>query len=644
MELRFNLTRADQRIFLEHLERHRRGWRDFGGLVWTSVAAGVLAGLWLLAAHQPEIPDWRAKESLLAAGLFALAYGARLLWRHIGKSGRWLAAGSGNYGIVLAPAGVSVSRRDHYGLMAWPDVLAFEEAGDYWYLYASAERRLILPKVVFADPAEVEAFAAEVRALWADHPDNRGRSVPAAPPLSAIRTRLWADLWANLRAGYRCAVFRAVRADEFRPSASQLALLLLAQTSLLAAMEYVLAGPGAEFNPSGLTDYSASALLFLLSGAAVGGLLARGGDLLRWLVMVAAAEWVSTALYSLVYALVYLAGIGVADEAGRWVAGLYFVCLVWNLGFVFRAMVRVYGCPKVAALPALAVYALFNFVAVHALPEQELFYPAPDETEQTAQPPRLDGEELFYRQARLLDEAVKPLAAGRPGITDLYFVGFAGQANEPVFAHEVEYAKDLFDRRFGTAGRSLSLVNSPASADRLPIANGHNLEAALHAVAQRMNRDEDVLFLFLTSHGSRDHQLSVRFWPLPLNDLPATRLKELLDQAGIKNRVIVVSACYSGGFLDVLKDDNSLILTAASRDRTSFGCGTESEFTYFGEAYFVQALQETHSFIEAFGKARLWIERREKGERKEPSLPQLHVGPGIMPKLLALEAGGRAGL
>lgn len=638
MEIRFNLTRADQRIFLEHLDSHRRGWRDMGLLVWTSAAAGVLGGLWLLAENQPEIPDWRALESLLAAGLFALAYGGRLLWRQMEKSPDRLAAESGHCGVVLTPAGVSVSRRDRYGLIAWPDVWAFEETGDYWYLYARADRRLILPKVVFSDPREGEAFAAEVRALWQDHPGNRGRRLPATPPVSGLWPRFWADFWANLRAGYRLAVFRPVRADEFRASAGQLAWLLALQTGLLVAVEYVLAGPGAEFDPAGLADFGVASLLFLVSGAAVGGLLAQGGELLGWLVMAAAAEWVPTTAYSLVYLAVILSG----GEAAHWLTWLYFVCLAWNLAFVFRAILRVYGCPKVAALPALGLYALFNFVAVHALPERELFHPAPDETEQAAAPAaKVDGEDLFYRQARLLDESAKRLAAGRRGVTDLYFVGFAGQADERVFAHEVEYAKDLFDRRFGTAGRSLALVNSPASADRLPLANAHNLQAALHAVAERMDRDEDVLFLFLTSHGSRDHQLSVQFWPLPLNDLPATRLKELLDQSGIKHRVIVVSACYSGGFLDVLKDDNSLILTAASRDRTSFGCGTESEFTYFGEAYFVQALQETRSFIEAFGKARLWIEQREKGEGKEPSLPQSHVGAGIVPKLLALEAGGR---
>ena len=251
--------------------------------------------------------------------------------------------------------------------------------------------------------------------------------------------------------------------------------------------------------------------------------------------------------------------------------------------------------------------------------------------------PAIDAEEVLYRQHRLLHDAAAGLEAGRPGVIDLYFIGFAGESDEPVFAHEVEYAKDLFDQRFGTQGRSIALINSPGTVDRWPIATAHSLDAALQAVARRMNPREDLLFLFLTSHGSRDHRLSVRFQPLPLDDLPAATLKELLDRSGIRQRVIVVSACYSGGFLDALKDDDSLILTAARRDRASFGCGVDSDFTYFGSAYFVEALRNTRSFTDAFEAARLAIERRERAEGNEPSQPQVYLGKNIASKLKSLE-------
>ena len=94
-----------------------------------------------------------------------------------------------------------------------------------------------------------------------------------------------------------------------------------------------------------------------------------------------------------------------------------------------------------------------------------------------------------------------------------------------------------------------------------------------------------------------------------------------MDRSGIRNRVIVISACYSGGFLDVLKDEYSLIMTAARRDRQSFGCGDTSVFTYFGEAYFVQALTREYSFIKAFYAAKRSIEQREAHENKHLPCP-----------------------
>ncbi|MEQ1556343.1 MAG: C13 family peptidase, partial [Gallionella sp.] len=128
-------------------------------------------------------------------------------------------------------------------------------------------------------------------------------------------------------------------------------------------------------------------------------------------------------------------------------------------------------------------------------------------------------------------------------------------------------------------------------------------------------------------------QLSVSFWPLRLNNLKAETLKEMLDNSGIQNRVIVVSACYSGGFLDVLKDDNSLIITASSRDHVSYGCGDATQYTYFGESYFVQSLAHGNSFIRAFSDAQKRIAAREKSEGKGSSAPQIHIGKNIEEKL-----------
>ena len=151
-----------------------------------------------------------------------------------------------------------------------------------------------------------------------------------------------------------------------------------------------------------------------------------------------------------------------------------------------------------------------------------------------------------------------------------------------------------------------------------------------------MDKNEDVLFLYLTSHGSREHELSVSFWPLALNDITPEKLRTMLDDAGIKWRVIVVSACYSGGFIKALENDNTLIATASAADKTSFGCSNDAEFTYFGEALFKNQLAHQHSFITAFQNAQTEISKREQAEKIEASQPQLSIGKAIQAQLQRL--------
>lgn len=248
----------------------------------------------------------------------------------------------------------------------------------------------------------------------------------------------------------------------------------------------------------------------------------------------------------------------------------------------------------------------------------------------------LNVEKVYYRQFRLVGTATRALAQQRPGVPDLYFIGFAGDASQDVFLREMRSVHALFDNRFDTKGRSLVLINNVATVDTVPLANSHNLLAALDQTAARMDREEDVLFLFLTTHG-KPGVLSVDFEPLQLNNLTAPGLRSLLDRSRIKWRVIVVSACYSGSFIDALKTETTLIVAAARKDRVSFGCSHENDFTYFGRAYFDKALRGTFSFIDAFGTAQKTVSKWETDEDLKPSLPQIFVGSEIRPKLAEIE-------
>jgi len=242
-------------------------------------------------------------------------------------------------------------------------------------------------------------------------------------------------------------------------------------------------------------------------------------------------------------------------------------------------------------------------------------------------------EDLMYAQPQLIDASLEQLRAQTPGKIDLYAIGFAGDAGQPPFRNEVEYLTRLMTQHFGAAGHTLELINSSKTFERTPLATRTNLYQALTGVARKMDVDEDVLLLFLTSHGSREHELYVEMGAMPLDQLTPEDIRDALDAAGIRWRIVIISACYSGGFIPALRDSRTLVITAARTDRTSFGCGNDSKITWFGKAFLTEALNQTSDFHDAFLRARQSIARWEKHDHETPSEPQFWAGSEIQKKL-----------
>ncbi len=252
-------------------------------------------------------------------------------------------------------------------------------------------------------------------------------------------------------------------------------------------------------------------------------------------------------------------------------------------------------------------------------------------------------ENAINAQPGLLARELEAVAKERPGVVDVFFIGMAGYGNQDVFMREVDAVTRLMRERFDAGGRVIRLVNNPKTVYDTPIASLTHLKAAFARVREQMNTEEDVLVLFLTSHGSEQHRFSLVLQPLQFNELDPVALRKALDDSGIRNRVVVVSACYSGGFVEPLKDENTLVIAAAAPDRNSFGCSNEAEWTYFGRAFFDEALRKTYSFVDAFELALPVIASREVAEKFEPSRPMMHVGAAIKERLAAL-AGRLAAL
>ncbi|WP_448097448.1 C13 family peptidase [Luteibacter yeojuensis] len=252
-------------------------------------------------------------------------------------------------------------------------------------------------------------------------------------------------------------------------------------------------------------------------------------------------------------------------------------------------------------------------------------------------------EQVFSAQSEAIRKAIDKLAPRTRGKPNVYAIAFGGDGSEDVFRNEVEYVDALMSSRFGSPGHTLVLQNNPATLATRPLASWTNLEAALDGLAKVMDPREDILLLYVATHGGNDHSLLVDMDPIPLDQLDPDGLAEVLGKHAFRWKVVVVNACYSGGFVPKLRGAGTLVLTSARSDRTSFGCGADSNITYFGRAWLVDGLNATPDFVQAFGKARTEIATWEAKESLEASEPQIDVGAGIEDKLAAWRKTAKIG-
>ncbi|TRX73124.1 C13 family peptidase [Pseudomonas mangiferae] len=241
----------------------------------------------------------------------------------------------------------------------------------------------------------------------------------------------------------------------------------------------------------------------------------------------------------------------------------------------------------------------------------------------------------LLEQGRLLDEALAALPVSTPA-KELYALTLGGDGQQRVFMREADYVATLLGERFGARGR-ITLVNQRDHLADRPMATRESLARAVRALAERSG-PEDLVFLYFTSHGSAQHELSLRQPGLALGDLPAWQLAQVLAPLKERYKVVVISACYSGGFLPALKDDKTLVMTASRADRVSFGCSDENDFTYFGRALFAEALNQTDDLEQAFALAKATVAEREKAQGFAPSEPQLWAPLAVLGQWRALRA------
>lgn len=433
----------------------------------------------------------------------------------------------------------------------------------------------------------------------------------------------------NLRAGRRLLFLRRLGSADYRICADQLVLLIALLSGLWFFADWLRAPADAALNVYAFADYGLLWLCLLFAAYLVS----------RWGRMPEAALGLPILILSaalpLTVLMLALETLDVAPRVLMWIALGYWS---WLSLAVARAAYLIMGRSVAGALGGFLLTAVMSALPLLVVGLGEFWDAVPESAAAEFPAPVIDGEAVLYRQPALMERTLAALRPQRPSVNDAYFIGFAGDASQAVFAKEVAYARALSDQIFDTRDRSLALVNNPATAEDTPIASVTNLKTALRRLGQMMNPAEDALVLFLTSHGSDEFELAVNFAPLALNPLTPEQLKAGLDESGIKWRIIIVSACYSGGYVAGLRDPYTVVMTAAAADRTSFGCDTDRDFTYFGEAYFRDELAQGVPLLRAFDNAAARIAQRERDEGLTPSLPQLFVGDEIAARLPLWEA------
>ena len=425
---------------------------------------------------------------------------------------------------------------------------------------------------------------------------------------------------------FRLLALRSDSAPPFKGSTLAVSLLGVFSLAIWAGIDWLRNAPDPQFYP-----YEGASLAWvILTILLLGIVMAK-----RSVPAIAVSR--VCAVLAIVLPVLLAANFAIEQLlAGRWMSWAGFALFLYSLVYCSQALKALTGRRQWLAVAAGLAVAFVSVQLAAVLYVDPTLWAArsdvndntlvDDETQDT-------GEEILFEQPARIDASVANVAPAVGEVPVGFFVGFAGYGEQKVFAEEIKFAADVVGRRFDTSARTVLLLNDQRSLDAQPLASIAGLRYALKAVASKMRLDQDVLFLVLSSHGSEDPLLSVSNGSLPLRDLSGDGLADALRESRIKWRVIVISACHAGAFIEPLRDPQTIVITAAAPDRSSFGCADERDLTYFGEAFFRDALPNAASLREAFETTKTLIAERELQAQVEPSRPQAFFGELLEPRL-----------
>ncbi len=207
-------------------------------------------------------------------------------------------------------------------------------------------------------------------------------------------------------------------------------------------------------------------------------------------------------------------------------------------------------------------------------------------------------------------------------------VSFGLFGDQGVFKSEATGAAQVVANRFGNGP-----IKVQYNSKRGGGATIEGLATSLQVASNGMDAENDVLFLILTSHGSRAG-LAVKAGRLT-QTLTPSYLADMLARTG--------GATQGGGHLGLLFRS----LHPPSREPRYAGhhCGRcrpsvvrlprQGQVDLFRRCFFHVALRQAKNLKDAFVVARALVQKRELREHFEPSSPQMAGGANVQPFLIA---------
>jgi len=409
-------------------------------------------------------------------------------------------------------------------------------------------------------------------------------------------------------------------------------------------LQLAAAGSGAGFNPYGLNALVA----WLALEAAVTALFvppaARNTALSAMFALTLSGE---AAIEAIKFAAPLFPGPAIADTFWRERAApiaLFAGMSLWWIGAAAAVLRSFSPQPRFAAFGRMAGLWLALLAVTAVVPHAPIFVPRNFDIRNAnwwemlaahlSSSAGANGETARVAQAQgiLLEAQTAGLAPTVKGATNVYALGIAGWADQDVFVKELDGGLAVMGDVFPISGRTLRLVNDRNTTNYVPLATNRNFIDAVQAIGKVMNKTDDVLLLLMTSHGEHTG-FALKLPDESASELTPQFIAATLNNEGIKNRIVIVSACFSGAFVPPLANDDTIVLTAADAESTSFGCAPERDWTYFGDAFFRQSVRRGRDLQHAFENARTLISGWELMDHARPSHPQAHFGPALVAKL-----------